>query len=862
MKRSCLMKSSKLVSACVALGIASSAISAWSATWTGQDGVTPVTNLSNGGEVTERTFLNLQNNETVSISGVISGSAGLTVNGPGTLTLSGKNTYNGAIYLSKGTANAKTTLKLVNNDFILPNVSSLNFGTNAVLDLATGNALGYVGGAGILNTINVKGNSLITTSVAGIHNNLGNIVVATNTHNNKIEATKGASGYCNYFLAGKITVGAGASLEIDVEKLITRRNDASLWGTVNGVENQKLSGVFEVGEGGTLTVGTSLADKTAMIYINDSGGNQAGQVRKIGTGTMTVNGNITATEMVADTLVSVEAGTLNVNGIQTVGKINVSGGTLNAKRISTGSGKTTVSGGNLTITDILEVGGSFLVENGTATLTRLDTWSSGTSTFTGGTTTATTLTGLGKVIVDGGSLTAKNDSSVGQLVVSKGSFTAEKKLTLTTNTQYASATGTLTVSGGTATINTLDNSGDVSVTGGTLKITGAITGAGAVAVDGGTLNLAGELAYNKDLNVTKGGTLNVSVANAMKNGTISLDNGQLLITAGNAFGYNNDGKGTMPNINMANGSTITSSANDHSNIGNITASGTGNIITAAESDTGSQNFGNLFFAGKVVVADNSDLTIDLHKATLRTGNGAIMENEKNVSGVFDVGENSTVTANIDTLRFQCTNGQASFEKTGVGDMFLNGTISKDAIIKVTEGTLNLNTTVNTTDQNLGAPTNAKPTITVTADGTLGTGVAKGEIGTLNLAESTVTLDGGRLEVDLSSASSDMYVFDTLVLKDDAQIELVWMEGEDYAEKYENIIVAEIVDENGDYIKNLLDYMTGSLLDKYNLQNVGNAWSLVLAGDGPVTPGSEVPEPSTVLMFLLGTGFLGYYYRKK
>lgn len=647
---------------------------------------------------------------------------------------------------------------------------------------------------------------------------------------------------------------------MDVEKLITRRNDASLWQKVNETTNEKLSGVFDVWNGGTLTIGTSLVDKTTTILIDDTGG-MAGQVRKIGAGTMTVNGNITASKMIADTLVSVEAGTLNVNSIQTVGKINVSGGTLNANKINTGSGKTTVSGGNLTITEILEVNSTFLVENGTATITRLDTWSSGTSTFTGGTTTATSVTGLGKVTVSGGSLTAKNDSSMGQLEVSKGSFTAENKLTLTTNTQYPSATGALTVSGGTATIKTLDNSGNVSVTGGTLKITGAITGAGTVAVDGGTLNLAGELAYNKDLNVTKGGTLNVSVANAMKNGTISLDNGQLLITAGNAFGYNNDGKGTMPNINMANGSTITSSANDHSNIGNITASGTGNIITAAEGDTGSPNFGNLFFAGKVVVADNSDLTIDLHKATLRTGNGAIMENEKNVSGVFDVGENSTVTANIDTLRFQCTNGQASFEKTGVGDMFLNGTISKDAIIKVTEGTLNLNATVNTTDQNLGVSANAKPTITVTDGGTLGTGDAKGEIGTLNLAESTVTLDGGRLEVDLSSASSDMYTFDTLVLKEDAQIDLVWLEGEDYAEKYENIIVAEIVDENGDYIKNLLDYMTGSLLDKYNLQNVGNAWSLVLNGGGSVTPGSELPEPSTVLLFLLGTGFLAYSYRK-
>ncbi|MDO4629129.1 MAG: PEP-CTERM sorting domain-containing protein [Planctomycetia bacterium] len=751
MKSSRLTKTAKLASACVALGIASSTISAWSATWTGQDGVTPVTDLSNGGEVTERTFLNLQNNETVTISNVLSGSQGFTVNGPGTLELKGKNTYTGTFYLSKGTTDNKTILKLsTDGGFSLGSATEVVMGANSVINLGAGNAFGYaMNGSGMCKTLTMKGNGLITTSVSNTHSNLPNIAVVTETKNNKIEALNGvsASHGVNYFLAGKIALEANSTLDMDVEGLYVRRPDASLI-----VNEERASGIFDIASGSTLTIGTSKDNVAPTIHFEDGG-----SFRKRGEGTMNVNGTIRAAS--ASSSVLVENGTLNAT--------------------------------------LIEMGGAFLVKNGTVTVTELNTWSAGSSTFTGG----------------------------------------------------------------TATINTLDNSGDVSVTGGTLKITGAITGAGAVAVDGGTLNLAGELAYNKDLNVTKGGTLNVSVANAMKNGTISLDNGQLLITAGNAFGYNNDGKGTMPNINMANGSTITSSANNHSNIGNITASGTGNIITAAEGDTGSPNFGNLFFVGKVVVADNSDLTIDLHKATLRTGNGAIMENEKNVSGVFDVGENSTVTANIDTLRFQCTNGQASFEKTGVGDMFLNGTISKDAIIKVTEGTLNLNTTVNTTDQNLGAPADAKPTITVTDGGTLGTGDAKGEIGTLNLAESTVTLDGGRLEVDLSSASSDMYTFDTLILKDDAQIELVWLEGEDYAEKYENIIVAEIVDENGDYIKNLLDYMTGSLLDKYNLQNVGNAWSLVLAGGGPVTPGSEVPEPSTVLLLLLGTGFLAYSYRK-
>jgi autotransporter-associated beta strand protein len=72
----------------------------------------------NGSITVNNATFDVENGDTLTISGVVSGSGGVTKTGNGTLILSGSNSYNGSIVVNAGTLNANSTNALGSNNTV------------------------------------------------------------------------------------------------------------------------------------------------------------------------------------------------------------------------------------------------------------------------------------------------------------------------------------------------------------------------------------------------------------------------------------------------------------------------------------------------------------------------------------------------------------------------------------------------------------------------------------------------------------------------------------------------------------------------------------------------------------------------
>lgn len=771
------------------------------ATWSGVD-------LSNGGALTQITTVTLAGGETVTITQPITGSnASLTITGAGTLALdrdpdaaSVYHTYTGPTIIADGTADAFTTLK-VNKQFTFTNSSSLTIGSYGVLDLRAGNALGYY--PSVLKTINLNGNATITTAEAGAtHSNLGTINV-TGTGNQIIGTNAGSGNYGNFFFAGEFTLADNSALEIKTTKMRTRIPTSAI--TKAGV-NQ--SGIFNVGANATLTVNPATEGGSVMLTLTDSG-EGATQFVKKGAGTMTLNGtldlgNNRETSGKKNHQATVEAGTLNVTKISGAGQFNQTGGKTVADSIDA-TGPFVISGGELEVTNsafTFDVGGNLTMTDGKLTTKKL---------YVAGTT--------------------------GE--ISGGALNVSEKMCLSKNTEFL-------ISGGNNTV------AELSVdTTSTLNITGNIeaakpSGYGNIYVkDGGSMNITGDNAGSfggtiyvsgskTEGETTTKSTLNLDALSALYTGTIDLNGGVLSMNASNAMYYFGNGTGLTAVVKMKNGAEIVNTLTDaHSNLGMIEVSGTGNKISASGNGSG---YGNFFFAGKITLAENADLTMDLKKVTLRRTNAGVPEDGKSTSGVFDVGTGATINANIPTMNME--DATASFVKKGAGTMNVSGIVSGAGKLVVEAGTLNLN----------GKQTYTGAT-TISVDGLLGTGTAANPYGTLDLTSTKVTLDGGKIVCDVSGGQKDAFTFGDLELIDGAEVILNWFGDEEMPESLElDIHARNAIDEAGNI---LTAFAVGGDFAGYRGKIADGTWLVYSEG-----PEGSAPEPASWLLLLLGLAGLG------
>jgi len=205
------------------------------------------------------------------ISAAIAGSVGLTMNGSGTIALSGANTYTGATTISTGT--------IVLGGSSLPSTTALLIATGATLDLgaqsATVASLANSGGGGgtVTNsnaspaTLTVGGSA--TTSFSGTIINGTGAVNLTMNGSGSLTLT-GANTYSGTTLvaAGTLTVASGGSL-IGTLSLITSNGTFILdSGTVT--LSTSSSGIFGVGYGGG--TGTVTVNSGGTLNVGNGGG--------------------------------------------------------------------------------------------------------------------------------------------------------------------------------------------------------------------------------------------------------------------------------------------------------------------------------------------------------------------------------------------------------------------------------------------------------------------------------------------------------------------------------------------------------------------------------------------------------------
>lgn len=288
------------------------------------------------------------NGSNQTVSGVVSGSGGLTKVGAGIFTLSGSNTYTGATTISAGTIEAANSAALGNN-------STVTVAAAGTLNLSTGLTVGSLAGSGAVtlnaNTLSAGGNDT-STSYSGVLSGTG----ALSKQGTGTTTLAGVNTYAGgTTVSGGILQGTTASLQGNIINNAALTFDQTTTGTYGGI----LSGTGSITKSNTGTVTLS-------------GSNTYSGVTTINDGTLTLQGG----SAIVDTgAVVVIGGALDVNSAETIGAVSGAAGTINLDADLTVGDATDTS-----YAGVIQ-GGNSLIKQGSSTLTL-----SGANTYSGDTT--------------------------------------------------------------------------------------------------------------------------------------------------------------------------------------------------------------------------------------------------------------------------------------------------------------------------------------------------------------------------------------------------------------------------------------------------------------------------------------------
>lgn len=554
----------------------------------------------------------------VTISGIISnGTAAkgnLIMDGTGTLTLTGANTYSGTTTVNSGTLAANSSAAL--GDGSATNTLILN---NATL-LATGN----------LNSPATRGVTLQGTSTL----NTGAFAVTlAGTVSGTAPLTKTGTGTLT--LSGANTYTGVTSIQAGVVNI---QSNTALGAGPAGVT---------VASGAALELQNNLTVASKALTLNGTGVSNNGALRNI-SGTNTYGGAIT---LASASQIQVDAGTLNITTGITLGSyalttdltgdLTVSGiiagtgsltktgaGTLLVTGDNTYTGTTTVSSGVLQIGNG-GAGGDIagaIVNNASVVFNHsgnylFDTNISGTGSVTKNGTDTLALTGTntfsGPITINAGTLQIGNNTSTGSLagnVVNNGALTFNRTGVLSYNGSISGSGGINQLGAGTVVLGGNSTySGNTVITYGVIRAVSAnalgSTSGGTTVANGASLELAGNVTIGAEAlslegtGISGSGALrNVSGNNTYggaislaENATLRSDGGTL--TVGNSIANN----GHALTVNAAAGNVTFSQA--MTGAGGVTKTGAGTLRVNHANGLGtgavSLNAGTLALTGSV-----------------------------------------------------------------------------------------------------------------------------------------------------------------------------------------------------------------------------------------------------------------------
>ncbi|NBX65852.1 MAG: hypothetical protein EBQ96_02535 [Proteobacteria bacterium] len=604
-------------------------------------------NLTGGGTINTNSFNS-------SMSGIISGSGGLTKSGAGILTLGGTNTYTGG--------------------------TSITGGSVAIGD---DNDLGAIGGALTLNAGTLQFDTGFTTARAttlagaGTINTNGNAVTMSNVISGAGSLTK--SGLGNLTLSGTNTYSGGTTVSA---------------GTLTGTTTSLQGNI-------TNNANVAIDQSTTGTYAGTMSG--TGALTKSGTGTVTLSGTNTysggTTVSGGTVIIGAESGLGNASGAVTLNgaTLEYSAGfaTTRATTLGAGNGTINTNANNVTMSGAVSGAGA-LTKSGAGTLTL-----SGTNTYSGGTT------------VSGGTVAVGTDSSLGNtsgaLTLNSGTLQYDTGFTSTRNMSLGAGNGTVNTNGNNATISgVVSGAGALTKTGaGTLTVSGTNTYAGGTTVTGGTLNVSAD---NNLGAASTGLTLDGAT---LQYGTGFTSNRTVTLGAGNGIIDTNGQSATISGVLLGSGSltkigagTLTlTSANAHTG-GTIVSAGTlqgnaislvGNITNNATVDFNQTSIGSYggVISGTGAVTKQGAGTLTLLGANTYSGGTTI--NAGNITGtatsiqgdVNIVNAPSNLTIDGAGTYTGTLSGAGSFTKTSAGTLVVSGANTHTGGTFITGGAINI-----------------------------------------------------------------------------------------------------------------------------------------------------------------------------
>jgi fibronectin-binding autotransporter adhesin len=597
------------------------------------------------------------------INSIVAGTAGLTKAGAGELFLTGNNTFSGGITLTGGTLGADDDLALGN---LTNNISVTNSSTLRIDSGSTNRAVAIGSGA--------------TLTLRGV-----------------------GTGSALYGGSGNLSVGVGITLSNDNN---TYTGTTSFTGC-NGICTTSFTSVRNLGEASSLGAPTTVANGTItfnsvanysddLAYIGDGdtsnrnwsiGGSRTSRIHNLGSGTLTLTGNIATS---GATLFAADSADLHLEGVisgtaalgfqsglgRTIvlggansytGATNISAGTTRAPVLADVGLNSSFGTGSAAPGGLMTIGAAVLSYTGTGASTNR-AWDINTGTISNDGSGALTLTGnvnLLSHLTLGGSYTGSDNtvsgviSGTGNLISNgpgtwvlsgantrSGAITVQNGTLRAANAQAFGTTTGITINAGTLDLNGFDlQSSSLAGSGGTLALGSATLTLNAAT---GTTNYAGNISGSGGLTKLGVSTQTLSGANTYT-GATTVGGGTLGLNFAAAGGPTSNIISSLSTLNMAGGTlTLTGAAGESNtqtfNGVNVTG-GTNNI--GATSGTGGSvtlNLGAINRTGGLVDFDlPTNGFITTSNASL--GGWATINNGANYAKV--VGGNITALAASD-----------------------------------------------------------------------------------------------------------------------------------------------------------------------------------------------------------------------